>query len=48
MKNTKKKSKWQETLKLYQKLKEEDRLDEIEPMPEEVHERVVRAVVKNL
>ncbi len=31
MKTDKKKSKWQETFELYQKLKDEDRLNEIEP-----------------
>ncbi len=46
MKTDKKKSKWQETLELYQKLKDEDRLDEIEPVPEELHEQVVRTVVR--
>ncbi|MCY4259456.1 MAG: hypothetical protein OXC91_04245 [Rhodobacteraceae bacterium] len=38
----KEKSKWEQTLETYQKLKEEGRLDEIEPVPEELNERIVR------
>ncbi len=34
-----KRSKWEETLETCRKLKDEGRLDEIEPVPDEVHER---------
>ncbi len=40
----KEKSKWEQTLKTYRKFKEEDRLDEIELVPDEMHERVSNMV----
>jgi len=46
---TRKKSKWDRTLEKYRKLEAEGRLDEIEPVPEEIERRVedaARSIVR--
>jgi len=40
----KEKSKWEQTLEIYRKRKAEGRLDEIEPVPDEIHENVLNGV----